>query len=470
MPNENIRVRLAPSPTGDIHIGTLRTGLYAWLLARQSAGVFILRVEDTDKAREVDGGVDLIKKTLLAFNFEWDEYYLQSELKDRHREQAQELYDKGLAYADDVSPEEVQEWRQKCQKAKKPFLYREHITNDRIVEWKYGENALRLKTNPKRSKWHDEVRGDLSAGPEAVDDFVIIKADGYPTYNFAHIVDDHDMGITHVVRTDEFLASTPKFLQVYEALGIERPKFVTLAPILASGGNKKLSKRDGAKSALDYLKDGVLVDSFINFLALLGWNPGDGDNQEIFTVEELLVKFSIKGLGKSGANFDEKRLEWINGHHIRAKNIDELYDLSQAYWPDSAANFDKEYKMQVLGLLQERLKFLNEISELSEFFFTKPKLSKKDLLDIKKLEGSGQAKEFIQAAIAELKDSGFTPEDVQDRMNKLLTNLETKPGIFFALIRNAATRAKVTPPLAESLALLGKENVIESLCEAESLL
>jgi nondiscriminating glutamyl-tRNA synthetase len=394
--SEQIRTRIAPSPTGYIHIGTIRTALYAWLLARQNDGVFILRVEDTDKKREVENGVEIIKKTLEAVNFTWDEYYLQSERKEIHRKWAEELHKKGLAYADNVTPEEVEAWREDAKLKRKPFLYRDYITEERKVDWVYGQNSLRLKSNPKRWDWHDEVRGDLSAGAEAIDDFALIKSDGFATYNFCHIVDDHEMGITHIFRTDEFLASTPKYLNLYETLEIEPPKFVTLPPIMAPGGKKKLGKRDGAKSALQYLDEGILIEGLINFLALLGWNPGKGNNQEIFTIDQLIKDFSIEGIGKSGANYDEKRLEWINGHHIRALSLDELYNYCHPELDSGSkktiplkiaeSHFPETYQKQVLSLVQERLKLLSEIPELTWFFFKKPEISKAELLDVKGLE------------------------------------------------------------------------------------
>lgn len=465
--SEKVIVRFAPSPTGYMHIGNLRTALYAWLYARQNYGRFILRIEDTDKAREIKDGVDYIKKILESYQLSWDEFHLQSELKDVHRKYAKGLYEKGLAYSDDVTPEEVDEWRKDAQANKKPFLYRDYITEDRIIPWEYGKNPLRLKSTPEAVEWHDEVRGDLSAGPEAIDDLVLIKADGFPTYPFAHIVDDYEMGITHIFRGDEFLSSMPKFINIYKALEIEHPKFVTLAPIMAPGGKKKLGKRDGSKDALEYLKDGVLVEGFLNFLALLGWNPGKGSNKEIFTLEELIKDFSLEGIGKSGANYDEKRLEWINGHHIRMKSVDELYELSTDYWPETSQGSSDEYKKQVLSTIQERLKFLGEIPELSHFFFEEPELKKEDLLAIKNLE-EGQAEEFLNAVLNSLEKSDFSVEDLQERLNRLLVDLDTKPGILFALIRNAVSGAKVTPGLAEMISVLGKEESIARVKKALS--
>lgn len=467
--SEKVVVRFCPSPTGYIHIGSVRTGLYVWLMAKQSGGKYILRVEDTDKKREVEDGVKIIRDTMAAFGLVEDEFALQSERRDLHRQYAQRLYDKGLAYADNVAPEEVEEWRKDAQSKKKPFLYREYITEDRIVPWEYGKNVLRLKSNPKSHKWYDEVRGDLTAGPESIDDLVLVKADGYSTYNFCHIVDDHDMGITHILRGDEFISSTPKYLNIYEALDIKPPKFVTLAPIMAPGGKKKLGKRDGAKDALEYLKDGVLVEGFLNFLALLGWNPGKGNNQEIFTLDELIKDFSIDGIGKSGANFDEKRLEWINGHHIRMKTIDELYELSKNFWPDAAKDASDEYKKEVLSLIQERLKFLSEIPELTNFFFEDLRIKKEDLLNIKNLE-EDFAKELLKYTLNELEASDFTVEDIQNRLNNLLIEHDTKPGVLFALIRNAVSGARVTPGLAEMINVLGKSKATERIVKSTSLL
>jgi len=394
---------------------------------------------------------------------------LQSERRELHREYGQKLHDKNLAYADNVSPEEVEEWRKDAQSKKKPFLYRDYITDDRIVPWEYGKNVLRLKSNPKTYNWRDEVRGDLSAGPESIDDLVLIKADGLATYNFCHIVDDHDMNITHIFRGDEFISSTPKYLNIYEALEITPPKFVSLAPVMAENGEKKLGKRDGAKDVLEYLKDGVLIEGLLNFLALLGWNPGKGNNQEIFTVDELIKEFSIEGIGKSGANYDIKRLEWINGHHIRMKSVDELYELSKDFWPESSHSSSDEYKKQVLGLIQERLKFLNEIPELTNFFFEEPRLKKEDLLNIKNLE-SDFAKELLKSTLSELKESSFSVEDIQGRLNQLLVKHDTKPGILFALIRNAVSGAKVTPGLAETIGALGKDRAIERIQKSINLL
>jgi len=318
-----VRTRFAPSPTGYLHVGGIRTALFAWLVARQAGGQFILRIEDTDRNREVEGAEAHIIKSLRALGLEYDEGpdvpgeygpYRQTERLDRYKEWAQVLIDSGRAYADPYTAEEVQGFREQAQKDKKPFLYRNHRPENPPA-WD-GTTPLRFKSEPQDYQWKDAVMGDLHAGAEAIDDFILVKSDGFPTYNFAHMVDDHDMAITHVIRGQEFISSMPNYLNLYEALGFERPILATMPHILNEQGNKKLSKRDGAKDVLDYLRDGYLVEAMINFIASLGWN--DGTTQEIFSREELIEKFSLERVQKAGARFDEQRLHWMNGAWIRA--------------------------------------------------------------------------------------------------------------------------------------------------------
>ena len=236
-------------------------------------------------------------------------------------------------------------------------MFRDHRPAD-TPEWQEGM-PLRFKSEAKGYKWHDAVMGELSAGPEATDDFIIIKSDGYPTYNFAHIIDDHLMNITHVIRSQEFLPSMPKFLELYDALGINWPVFATLPYVLGPDGQKKLSKRDGAKDILDYQREGYLPAALVSFLATLGWN--DGTEQETFTAEELIKKFDLSRVQRSGAKFDEQRLIWTDGHFIRETPLDELYAAAEPFLADSAGSSEAAYKKSVLGLVQERLKHLSEL-------------------------------------------------------------------------------------------------------------
>jgi glutamyl-tRNA synthetase len=321
--SSKVVTRFAPSPTGFMHIGSARTALYAWIWARKNKGTFILRIEDTDTEREVEGSINHIQETLKWLGINWDfgpdktnpfGSCIQSERLDSYREYAQKLVDKGLAYPDPYTAEELAAFRAQADAEKRPFLYRNHRPKTFGV-WD-GTQALRFKVeNPRRYKWHDEVRGDLEAGEEALDDFILIKKDGYPTYNFAHIIDDLLMGVTHIMRADEFISSTPKFLSLYEGLGIKPPVLVTLPPIMRSDKTKKLGKRDGAKDILEYRKEGFLPEAMVNFLALVGWNPGT--EREVFSTDDLIKEFEISRIHKAGGVFNEEKLRWMNKEHLK---------------------------------------------------------------------------------------------------------------------------------------------------------
>lgn len=318
--------RFAPSPTGFMHIGGARTALYAWLFARKHKGTFILRIEDTDKNREVEGAIEHIQKSLRWLGIDWDYgpdkpgpfgSCIQSERLDTYKKYALKLVERGQAYPDPYTEEEVAAFRAQAEAEKRPFLFRDHRP-DTFETWD-GTKPLRLKVpEVKRYEWQDAVRGKLSAGEEMLDDIILIKADGYPTYNFAHIIDDLEMGVTHILRADEFISSTPKFLSIYDALEIPYPVFATLPPIMGPDGKKKLSKRDGAKDLLDYKEDGYLPEAMRNFLALIGWNPGGND--EIFPSNEkdnsLIEKFTLERIQRSGGAFNEEKLRWMNREYL----------------------------------------------------------------------------------------------------------------------------------------------------------
>lgn len=468
--SREIRTRFAPSPTGFLHVGGIRTALFAWLVARQNNGQFILRLEDTDKNREVEGSADHLIESLKALGLDYDEGsdkpgeygpYKQSDRLDIYKQWAQKLIDAGRAYADPYTPEEVQAFREEAIKNKQPFLYRNHRPES-PPKWD-GNRPLRFKSEPKAYTWHDEVMGDLSTGLEVIDDFILIKSDGYPTYNFAHIVDDAEMKISHVIRGQEFLASMPNYLNLYEALDLERPIFATMPHILNEQGNKKLSKRDGAKDVLDYIKEGYLPEALRSFIATLGWN--DGTEQEAFTTDELIQKFSLNRVGKSGAHFDERRLKWVNGHFIRQLPLDELYGKVTNFWPDEAQNYDEAYKKQVLGLVQERLKYFAELPELTKFFFTDLPINPELISSNKQLKklNTGELKSLLQTSFTELDQSDFSTEDLTNRLNALLTLTHTKPAVLFSLIRIAITQAPASPGLADTLHVLGKKHSLGRL-------
>lgn len=474
---QSVRTRFAPSPTGYLHVGGIRTALFAFLVAKQAGGSFVLRFEDTDKKREVPGSAEHLIASLHAINIEYDEGpdiggpyapYIQSERLGHYKEWAEKLIAEGRAYADPYSPEEVQRFREAAQAQKRAFLYRDHRPENPPI-WN-GSQPLRFKSEPKSYTYHDEVMGDITTSAEVVDDFILIKSDGYPTYNFAHIIDDTEMAITHVIRGQEFISSMPNFLALYEALGLTRPKFAHMPHILNEQGNKKLGKRDGAKDVLDYIRDGYLSETMMSFIATMGWN--DGTEQEIYTEDELIEKFSLDRVQRSGARFDEKRLLWMNGQWIRRLSLDDLYERAEKYWPISAEKSDPAYKKKVLSLAQDRLKTLAELPLLTSYFFEEPAPNWAMLEDNKQLGklSTDEIRGLLKDSIAALNESDFSSEALQVTLNQLLETTGQKPGILFSLIRLAVSWAPFSPALPDTLSTLGKEAVIRRLTAATSAL
>lgn len=466
------RTRFAPSPTGFMHVGAARTALFAWLLARQNNdGKFILRIEDTDKQREVEGSTNQIIESLHWLGIRWDEGvdiggphapYLQSDRLDIYKEWAQKLIDAGRAYADPYTSAELEAFREQAKSEKRPFLYREHRPENPPA-WD-GTQPLRFKSEPKAYKWRDAVMGELSTGEEAIDDFILIKSDGFPTYNFCHIVDDTIMGVTHVLRSQEFISSTPKFLNLYEALGVQQPTLATLPYVMAIDGKKKLGKRDGAKDILTYDKEGYLPETMVNFLATLGWN--DGTEQEVFSAQELVEKFSLERVQKSPARFDEQRLLWLNGQHIRALPLEELDKRVERFWPKSATNASQEYRRTVLSLVQDRLKQLTDLPVLTSYFFEEPTVNLELISANKQLAklSDDERRALITEAKKSLESiSNWNADSIQEALNKLLEVTGQKPGILFSLIRIVTTWAPFSPSLNDTLFILGKETVLRRL-------
>ncbi len=380
-PTEKVVTRFAPSPTGFMHVGNVRTALFAWLFARNQGGTFILRIEDTDKKREVEGSIAHIIESLQWIGLDWDEGvdiggphapYKQSERLASYKKYAQILIEKGCAYPDPYTEAEVEAFRAQAEAEKRAFLYREHRPETFDV-WD-GTRPLRFRVPEiKRYTWHDLVRGELSAGEEALDDFVLIKSDGYPTYNFAHIIDDLEMGVTHIMRGQEFISSMPIYLSLYEALGIDHPQFATMPPIMGADGNKKMGKRDGARDVLSYRNEGYLPEALFNFLAFIGWNPGD--EREILTVAELIETFSLTHLHKAGAQFNEEKLLWFNHEHIKRLSDDAFFERLVAYM--HTAGPIPAYLPKISGLLKEKSQTLAEAVRAitdGEFSFLEEKI------------------------------------------------------------------------------------------------
>ena len=475
--------RFAPSPTGYIHIGNIRSAIYPYLLAKKTGGKFILRIEDTDQARFVSGATDLILETLKWLGLDWDEGpvvggtnepYFQSQRKELYQKYALALMKKGRAYADPTPSEKIDEYRKSDNEKKIPFLYRNHRPSDSELEklsknWTEG-TPIRFRSDPKPRSWHDEVMGDLSAGPEVQDDIILIKKDGLPTYNFAHIIDDFEMKITHVMRGVEYLSSTPNYLALYEALDFPVPKFVSLPHILAPTGNKKLGKRDGAKSVTEYRADGVLPEALLNYLACLGWN--DGTEKEIYSKAELIDAFSLDRIQNSGARFDEVKISWYNGQWIRKlvaeEGIDAFYPRTLEFWGEEAKNFPDEYKKKVLGIIFDRLKVLSDLREMTAYFFAAPAINLDLVLGnkfLKKLSETELAS-LLELSVSELEkipEENWNAETLQNTLNSLLEKSGKKPAELFSLIRLALSFAPFSPALNLTLEVLGRETSLARL-------
>lgn len=421
---KKIVTRFAPSPTGFMHIGGVRTALFAYLYARKNNGTFILRIEDTDKEREVAGSIEQIQNSLKWLGITWDYgpgmetpfgSCIQSERLPTYIEFAHKLIEKGLAYPDPYTPEEVAAFKETAIAEKRPFLIRDHRP-ETFETWD-GTKPLRLKVpEVKRYTWNDIVRGELSAGPEMLDDVVLIKSDGYPTYNFAHIIDDHLMGVTHIMRGDEFISSMPKFLSIYDALGFDYPVFVSMPPILRDDRTKKLGKRDGAKDILDYRADGYLPSAMMNFLALTGWNPGT--EQEVFSHDELITAFDITKIQKAGAAFNEEKLLWMNRQHLNLLSVDEFSEFLAPAIPEAFTNapqYNSETFTRLVPTIRERINTLVEFQtevENGEFdwAFAAPTYET-DILKWKNDTDVTSARPRLENALKLLKNADFSSSE-----------------------------------------------------------
>ena len=470
-----IRVRFAPSPTGFLHLGGIRSALFDYLIARKIGGQFILRLEDTDRDRLVDGAAEAISDSLDWLGIGPDEGvmpdgsqkgaygpYVQSERLNIYQEYAQKLVKQGALYPCWCSPERLDGLRRAAQLAKVAFKYDRHcLTNLQSLD---EPHVLRFRIPDDRGEisWDDIVRGTVKFSASDLDDFVAIKSDGFPTYHFAATLDDHLMKISHVLRGDEWLPSTPKHLLLIEAFGFEAPIYAHLPQVL--GPDKaKLSKRHGAKPALEYRDAGYLPEAVINFLASLGWNAGDGSTKEFYSREELITAFSLERIQKSPAVFDAERLNWLNGHYIRQMAPETLLERCAGFWPVSAHQYPAEYRLSALKLVQERLKFLSELPELTEFFFDAPK---PDLMLLTKTLNAPIAARVVGAVRDDLLKSQWTEAALESTLRPLAEKLELKTGQLFGIIRAAITGRTAAPGLFETLALLGKDEAIKRLGRA----
>ena len=481
-----VRVRFAPSPTGYPHIGNIRTVVFNWLFARQQRGKFILRIEDTDRERYVDDALHAITDSLKWLGIDWDEGpgvggaygpYVQSERLHLYRDAAATLVAQGKAYRCNCSQERLDTVREAMRSEGKTPMY-DGLCRDKppgaVTEDE--PHVIRLKVPCEGTTgFHDSLRGEITFENALIDDQVLMKSDGYPTYHLAVVVDDHLMGISHVMRGDDWIPSTPKRILIYEALGWQPPIFVHVPLVLGPDG-KKLGKRHGATSVDEFRRQGYVPDALLNFLALLGWAPGEGDEQEIFSREALIARFDIRRINLSPAVFSYDKLDWMNGNYIRSMDAEELLDRLIPFWAD-AGLIPTPVPMEIMPtlrllvpLVQERLKTLRDVLELTDFVFQEIPVPTVETLMPKKMtvQQSLTAIQAVQHLLCNLVQ--FTAEEMEAPMRALAAELELKAGQLFGIVRNAVTGKQVSPPLFGSLQAVGRERTLRRLEIAERVL
>lgn len=490
--DKKVRVRFAPSPTGYMHVGNFRSALYAYLFAKKNKGDFILRIEDTDRKREVAGALEKIIQIINWAKFDYQEGvfmedgkviqkgdfgpYIQSERLEIYKEHAQKLIDNKTAYYCFCSEDDLQKMRDEQTAAKKPPMYNRHCLNlsDEEVAKKIADKVpyvIRQKINTEGiTAYEDMIRGHIEFKNELLDDQILIKSDGYPTYNFANVVDDHLMQITHVFRGEEYVSSTPKYIQLYQNFGWEVPQVAHL-PLLLNSDKSKLSKRQGDVSVEDYIKNGYLREAIINFVVLLGWNLGEGSTQEIFSLEELEDIFDMQRVHKAGAVFDLKKLDWLNAQYIKKLSIDELYEKSLPFFQQkdfyNNASDDKKteiYLKKVLTVEQERLIKLSEVGEENKFFFTSTDTIKITADDMRWKENSDEdTKNNLEKSKEVLKNISAENWTLENIEKLLLEAAGDKRGDLLFPLRFALTGEKRSPSPFQVAWVLGQEESIKRI-------
>jgi glutamyl-tRNA synthetase len=467
-----VRVRFAPSPTGYPHLGNIRTALFNWLFARHHGGTLVLRIEDTDVARRVDGALEIILDSLRWLGLDWDEGpYFQSQRLPAYRETAQKLLDQDRAYMCYCSPERLDVMRREQMKRKQPPKYDRRcrgLTQEERAELnaKGATPVIRFKTPLEgETTFDDLVYGRVTFRHDTLDDFVLLKSDGYPTYHLANIVDDHLMAISHVLRAEEWLSSAPRHVLLYQALDWQAPRFAHL-PMILGPDRAKLSKRHGATNVSEYQREGYLPAAMVNFLALLGWSLDD--RTELLSREELIKHFSLDRVGKTGAIFNKEKLEWMNGVYLRRLSLAEFVHQAMPFLdrdlPESVSRpLDEDYVGQVLELIQERAKTLAEVPQLAEFFFL-DELHYEVCLFLKARVDGKSAIEAI--TVTRQKFEKLVTWDVgtlEGVLRPLATELNLRTGELFGLLRVAVTGRTAAPPLFQTMAVLGREKCLKRL-------
>ena len=479
-----IRVRYAPSPTGNPHIGNVRTAMFNWLFARRHGGQFIVRVEDTDQGRITEGAVDHILDGLEWLGIDWDEGprvggpygpYFQSERLERYNAAAERLMTSSNAYRCYCSPERVADLRKEQARNKQRQGYDSHCRYLSDAEREANEAAglpsvVRFAMpQTGTTSVEDAIRGHVEWQNELTDDFVLVKTDGFPTYHMAVVVDDHAMGISHILRAEEWLPSTPRHVLLFRALDLPMPRFGHLPMILGSD-RAKLSKRHGATSLMEYRDDGFVPAALINFMALLGWSL-DGET-DVMTVDTIRDNFALERVGKPAAIFDLDKLQWMNGVYIRQMETSELagriLPFLERDYPEDLLPIDREYLLRIMPLLQERLKTLADAPDMLEYFFTEEVEYDGGSVVQRGMDAPGTAVALKRAAedLSAVTESEFHHENLESLLRATGKELELSGRQFFGELRTAITGRTATPPLFEMMEVMGQDRVIKRLAAA----
>ena len=471
-----VRTRFAPSPTGFMHLGGVRTALYNYLYAKKNHGKFILRIEDTDQERYVEGATDVIYDTLRACGMEWDEGpdkggdygpYVQSERKPLYLPYAKQLIEKGAAYYCFCTKEELDERRAAAEARGEVFKYDKHCLNLSKEEVQAKLDAgtpyvIRMNCpTTGESTYDDEVFGHLTFPNDTLDDMVLIKTDGMPTYNFANVIDDHLMGITHVMRGMEYLSSTPKYNMLYNAFGWEIPQYVHLTTVMRDA-HHKLSKRDGDAYYSDFIDKGYLKEALINYLALVGWNPGD--DREFFTMDELIEAFDIKRLNNAPGIFDTDKLTWFNAEYIRKLPFDEYLKMATPWFDKALAGKGFDYK-RLAELMQSRTEVFNRVPDMVRFLVEMPEYDL-DLYNNKKMKTNPDVAKESLALVKPVLESiaDWNEANIHDTVMAAIAESGKKNGAVLWPLRIAISGLASTPGGAFEIAyLLGKEETLRRL-------
>ena len=460
MQNSSIKVRFAPSPTGELHLGGTRTALFNWLFAKKQDGKFFLRIEDTDLKRSKEKFTEQILDSLEWLGLHWDQPLMyQSQRMDIYKERVKDLLKSGKVYRCYCSKNDLQSARDAGN-----YLYPGTCRNlsDEDTKWRLNQSqsfTLRLKLPKGETTYQDLIYGDIHAEHKELDDFIIVRTDGTPTYNFSAVIDDHDMEITHVIRGEDHVANTPKQILLYQALGYNEPVFAHL-PMILGPDKKRLSKRHGAPGVQNFKDDGYLPESLLNYLALLGWNPGT--EEEIFSLQQLVENFDLKQVQKKGAVWDEKKLHWLSGQHVMNTPTDMLLESIRTIDPDWGKGSEISFLISIIEMLKVRSKSLHDFFQQSDYFFNDPaSFTAEELKKGWKDETVNQTIEILLNKMATI--SNWREEDLEKEIKSFAEDQELGLGKIIMPIRLAVCGTLNGPSIFEILELLGRDTSLHRI-------